>query len=284
MVRPANLEGASLPGLRDKVANFIEHRRFINFIAALILINAVTLGMDTSSDLTAQYGPILKLTDNIIVLIFCVEIILKLYAYRLSFFKVGWNIFDFIIIVISILPASGPLTVMRVFRVFRILRLMSVVPQMRRVVSALFHAIPGMTSIIGVLVILFYVFAVLATEVFGASPTPEMQALFGTLPKSLYSLFQVMTLEGWSDGIATPTMEIFPWAWAFFVPFIFITSFAVLNLFIGIIVDAMNIVQEKDIEEEEKALKEEINKLRDEIVELKDLMIKTGKKGEDNIW
>jgi voltage-gated sodium channel len=274
LVRPLNLEGQTLPGLRGKVANFVEHSRFVNFIAALILINAVTLGMHTSDHLTSQYGGLLKLTDNLIVGIFCIEILLKFFAYRLSFFKVGWNVFDFIIVMISIMPASGPLTIMRVFRVFRILRLMSVVPQMRRVVSALFHAIPGMASIMGVLVILFYVFAVLATEVFGAHPSADMQALFGTLPKSIYTLFQVMTLEGWADGVATPTMELFPWAWTFFVPFIFITSFAVLNLFIGIIVDAMNIVQGKDIEAEEEALKAEINNLRDEIIDLKDLIKK----------
>lgn len=277
MVRPQNLEGQELLGTKGKVAKFVEHSRFINFITALILINAITIGIDTCIEVTSSYTGILALINNVIVLMFCLELILKLYAYGGSFFKVGWNVFDFLIVLISIFPATGPLSVMRVFRVFRILRLMSVVPQMRRVVSALLLSIPGMASIIGVLAILFYVSAVLATEMFGASPSPVMQELFGSLPKSLYSLFQVMTLEGWSDGIASPTMELFPWAWAFFIPFIFVTSFAVLNLFIGIIVDAMNIVQEKDIEAEEKALKAEIMELRKEIINLKEMISKSSK-------
>ena len=241
--------------------------------------------MDTSDYMKESFGHLFSYIDRFIIFVFCAELSIKLYAYRLNFFKSGWNVFDFIIVAISLAPSSGPLSVLRVLRVFRVMRLMSVVPQMRRVVSALLLAIPGMASIIGVLAILFYVFAILATEIFGSNPSPEMQTLFGSLSSSLYTLFQVMTLEGWQDDIAGPTMEYFSWAWAFFVPFIFITSFAVLNLFIGIIVDAMNIVQEQDIEEEEKALKSEMRLLRDEITELKTL-IKTGErgKGTQSLW
>jgi voltage-gated sodium channel len=284
MVRPEKIKNQLYTGIRGKVAAFVEHKRFVNFITALILINAVTLGMDTSQHMRAVYGDALKFVDGIIVTIFCIELILKISVYRLDFFRAGWNIFDFVIISISLIPASGAFSVMRALRVFRVLRLMSVVPQMRRVVSALFHAIPGMASIMGVLVILFYVFAVMATVIFGAHPSAEMNELFGTLPRSLYSLFQVMTLEGWSEGIASPTMQYFPWAWAFFVPFIFVTSFAVLNLFIGIIVDAMNIVQEQDLEEEEKAIIDEIERLREDISELKAIVKSGGKAGDGNLW
>lgn len=285
MVRPTKLAGHAFTGIRGKLARIVEHKFAVVFITGLILFNAVILGLDTSPYFSERFGGFFLIVDKLIIFVFCAELALKMFVYRWAFFRDGWNVFDFIIVGISLAPTSGPLSVMRVLRVFRVMRLISVVPQMRRVVSALLLAIPGMASIIGVLAILFYVFAILATEIFGASSDPQVQALFGTLSASLYSLFQVMTLEGWSEGIAGPTMEVFPWAWAFFVPFIFVTSFAVLNLFIGIIVDAMNIVQEQDIKEEEIALKKEISLLRDDIAELKSL-VKSGDHGASaqSLW
>jgi voltage-gated sodium channel len=287
MVRPANLEKHEFIGLRAKVANFIEDPRCVNFIATLILLNAVTLGLETSDYMMARFQSAIRVFDFFILGVFVIEISLKLYLYRVSFFRQGWNVFDFLVVGVALIPASGPYSVLRAFRVLRVLRLMSVVPQMRRVITALFLSIPGMASIIGVLMIIFYVCAVLATQIFGAHPSNEMQELFGTIGASMYTLFQIMTLEGWSENIAMPTMEYFPWSWAYFVVFIVVTSFAVLNLFIGIIVDAMNIVQEEDLKEERLgvttaahkdslAVKKEIRSLRKEIAELKELM--TGKK------
>ncbi len=187
---------------------------------------------------------------------FVIEICLKLYADRLSFFKSGWNIFDFIIVGIALVPASGPLSVLRALRVLRLLRLLSIVPQLRRVINAIGYSIPGMMSVIGVLMLIFYVSAVLTTKLFGTHPDPQMQEWFGTIGSSAYTLFQIMTLESWSMGIVRPTMEIFPYAWVFFVPFIIITSFAVLNLFIGIIVDAMSSAQEKPREKSTQEIKD----------------------------
>jgi voltage-gated sodium channel len=130
----------------------------------------------------------------------------------------------------------------------RVLRLISVVPQMRRVVSAIGYSIPGMVSVVGVLGLIFYVAAVLATKLFGVHPDPNMQEWFGTISASAYTLFQIMTLESWSMGVVRPTMTLFPWAWSFFLPFIIITSFAVLNFFIGIIVDSMQTAQKLEAE------------------------------------
>jgi len=185
--------------------------------------------------------------------VFTLELLIKFYAYRLSFFRSGWNIFDLLIVAIAWIPASGSLAVLRTLRILRVLRLLSVVPQMRRVISAIGHSIPGMISVIGVLGIVFYVSAVLTTKLFGQHPDPDMQAWFGTIGSSAYTLFQIMTLESWSMGIVRPVMAHFPWAWLFFVPFIIITSFAVLNLFIGIIVDAMQIVQQDTRNESDAA-------------------------------
>lgn len=237
MVRPDL--NRRLKGRRQRVADFIEAPTTVAAVTALILINAVTLGLETAPTVTARFGTGLTIIDTLILLIFTAEIAAKLYAYRWNFFRSGWNVFDFAIVAIAWLPAGSGFSILRALRILRAMRLLSVVPQMRRVISAIGHSLPGMISVIGVLVLVFYISAVLTTKLFGTHPDPQMQEWFGTVWASGYTLFQVMTLESWSMGIVRPTMEFFPFAWLFFVPFIIVTSFAVLNLFIGIIVDAM---------------------------------------------
>jgi len=222
-----------------KLRLLIEHNNFTLGITALILLNAVTLGLETSASITARFGEWLHLVDRGILVLFTLELSAKLLVYRLGFFRSGWNWFDLLIVGIAWAPATGALSVLRAFRIFRIMRLLSVVPQLRRVIAALAHSIPGMISILGVLMLIFYVAAVLATKLFGGADDANMQEWFGSVGASAYTLFQIMTLESWSMGIVRPTMQLFPHAWLFFVPFIVVTSFAVLNLFIGIIVDAL---------------------------------------------
>jgi voltage-gated sodium channel len=234
---------------QQRVTALVEDGRVTVFITVLILINAVTLGLETDAEIMASYGSALLVVDRTILLIFTLEILLKLYAYRFAFFRSGWNLFDLLIVGIAWVPASGNLSVMRALRVLRILRLISVVPQLRRVISAIGYSIPGMVSVVGVLGLIFYVSAVLATKLFGTHPDPNMQEWFGSISASAYTLFQVMTLESWSMGIVRPTMELFPLSWLFFLPFIIITSFAVLNFFIGIIVDSMQMAQKLEAEE-----------------------------------
>jgi voltage-gated sodium channel len=257
MVRPESVN--NLSGSRAFAAKIVEDVRFMRLITVLILINALTLGLETDADIMAQHGAYLLGIDAFILCIFTFEIAVKFFAYRLSFFKSGWNNFDLLIVAIAWMPANGALSILRALRILRILRLLSVVPQMRRVISALGHSIPGMASVIGVLGLIFYVCSVLATKIFGAHPDPNMQEWFGTVGASAYTLFQIMTLESWSMGIVRPTMEIFPLSWIFFVPFIIVTSFAVLNLFIGIIVDAMQMVQQEPRREDKAELKADIN-------------------------
>ncbi|WP_063379568.1 ion transporter [Pseudoalteromonas luteoviolacea] len=248
-----------------KLTSLVEAKTFQNFLIAVILFNAVTLGLETT-----QFGKdnatILHKIDLVILLIFTLELVLKLIVYRFKFFKSGWNCFDFIIVAIAWVPAGGALSVLRAFRILRVLRLFSVVPQMRRVIGALGHSLPGMASVIGVLGIVFYVSAVLTTKLFGQHPDPNMQEWFGSIGASAYTLFQVMTLESWSMGIVRPTMELFPQSWLFFVPFIIITSFAVLNLFIGIIVDAMQIMHDEEGKPEQAlATKEDILRVEEKL-------------------
>jgi len=228
--------------LSAKLTDLVESQSFNTFIIVVILINAVTLGLETSPAAMAATGPWLYRLDRLALLIFTAEILAKLWVYRKRFFSEGWNIFDFSIVAIAWFPAVGPLAVLRALRILRVLRLISVVPQMRTVVGALFKALPGMLSIIAVLTLVFYVAAVMATKLFGeAFPT-----WFGSVGESMYTLFQIMTLESWSMGIVRPVMEIYPLAWVFFVPFVIITSFAVLNLFIALIVNSMQSAQLQD--------------------------------------
>ena len=147
---------------------------------------------------------------------------------------------------IALFPSNGPMAILRALRILRFLRLLSIIPQMRVIVLALIEAIPGMFSIVGLILLIFYISAVLATNLFGDS----FDAWFGTIGNSMFSLFQIMTLESWSMGIARPVMDMYPYAWVFFVPFILVTSFAVLNLFIGVIVNSMGSVSQETDEED----------------------------------
>jgi voltage-gated sodium channel len=217
--------------------------------------------------------------DRVILAVFVVEISIRLYVDRLSFWRDPWSVFDFLVVAIALIPATGPLAVLRALRVLRVLRLLTMVPSMRKVVGALLAAIPGLGSIALVLFILYYVFAVIATNLF-ADAYPEW---FGSIGHSLYTLFQIMTLESWSMGIARPVMEQFPYAWAFFIPFILVATFTMLNLFIAIIVNAMQSYSETEHQETTQALQatrahieadmhEEMQRLRREVGELKSML------------
>lgn len=220
---------------RDGLAALVETAKFRNFILGVIVLNAVVLGLETSDAAMAVAGPLLKTIDYLCLAIFVVEIALKLMAYRLSFFRDGWNIFDFIIVGISLAPAAESFSVLRSLRILRVLKAISLVPSLRRVIEGLISALPGMASVFALMSLIFYIGAVMATKLFGDS----FQEWFGTIGLSAYSLFQIMTLESWSMGIVRPVMEVYPWAWAFFVPFILVTTFAVVNLIVGLVVNSM---------------------------------------------
>lgn len=226
---------AGLTGWRLALAKWVESARVQTLIIVLILANALVLGLETSPAIMAKWGGPLVAFDHFCLGVFVLELVLKLLAYRLAFWKSGWNIFDLLVVAVAIVPGAGPWAVLRSLRVLRVLRLLTVIPALRKVVAAFLHSIPGLAGVVAVMAIFFYTAGVLATRLFGEN-FPEW---FGTLGKSLYTLFQVMTLESWSMGIVRPVMETHPWAWAFFVPFIVIATFTILNLFIGIIVSTM---------------------------------------------
>ncbi len=221
--------------LREILRTFIERQWFQSFIIGVIVVNAVVIGLETSPAIMDVAGGLLYVLDLAALAIFILEIAAKLYVYRLSFFRNPWNVFDFTIVAVALVPAGEGLSVLRALRILRALRLISMVPQMRLVVQALLSAIPAMGSVIALLALIFYVAAVMATKLYGSN-FPEW---FGTIGASLYTLFQIMTLESWSMGIVRPVMQAHPFAWAFFIPFILIITFAVLNLFIAIVVNSM---------------------------------------------
>lgn len=258
--------------LRQRIQDFVETRRFEYAITAVIVINAVGLGLETSPQVMAQFGWFIYALDRAAIAIFVVELAMKLFAYRLSFFRNGWNIFDFVIVSLALVPASQQFAVLRSLRILRALRLVSVVPSMRKVIVGLFSAIPSIGTVIIMLLLLFYISAVMATELFGAA-FPEW---FGSLGASLYSLFQIMTLESWSMGIVRPVMEKFPHAWTFFVPFILLTSFIVLNLFIGVIVNAMSEATEEEAHDEREGIMRELRALGEEVRALRNATEKRG--------
>lgn len=227
---------------RLRLAAWVDSGPVQRFVVVVILLNAAILGLETSPAMMASFGPLLKLLDKACLLIFCLELMLKLFAYRGLFWRSGWNLFDLVVIGFALAPGAGPWAVLRSLRVLRVLRLLTVLPSLRKVVAAFLHSIPGLLGVVAVMAVFFYTTGVLATKLYGATH-PQW---FGSLGASLYSLFQVMTLESWSMGIVRPVMEAHPWAWAFFVPFIGIATFTILNLFIGIIVSTMQELNASD--------------------------------------
>jgi voltage-gated sodium channel len=226
--------------LRARAARLVLSDRFQRAVIAVILLNAVTLGLETWDSLMAEHGTLLHAIDQAMLWLFTAELALRIYAFRGRFFRDPWGIFDLIVVGIAWLPASGPLAVLRALRILRVLRLVSVVPSLRTVVEAMLAALPGMGSIVLLMLLIFYVAAVMATKLYGG----DLPEHFGTLGASLFTLFQLMTLDDWAN-IVKPAMEAQPYALLFFLPFILIATFVVLNLFIGVIVESIQTLREQ---------------------------------------
>jgi voltage-gated sodium channel len=271
--------------LLDRLAKIMKDPRTDQLIMGLIVLNAITLGLETSSTIMARYGTLLALVDRLIIAVFVIEIVARFLVQRGAFFRDGWNIFDVLVVGIALAPAAEQFSVLRALRVLRLLRLITAVPSLQRVVGGLMAALPGMGSILLLIALVFYVCAVMAVNLYGR----DFPELFGTLGASLYTLFTIMTLEGWTNDVVNPIMEKHPYALLFFIPFIVITTFWVLNLFIGIIVNAMQEehdkatadqreverAAERDLMHKEtaplvveiQALKQEVMALRQEVID-----------------
>ncbi len=260
----------------DAIKNIVDSSKFQNFIIALIVFNGITMGMETSKDImSSALGTFVNISTMIVISIFVIEIAMRIYVHRVSFFKDPWSLFDFFVVAISLIPASAGFEVLRILRVLRLFRLITAIPQMRKIVMALVSVIPGMLSIAAILSIFFYVFAIMSTQLFGES-FPEW---FGTLGASLYTLFQVMTLESWSMGIVRPVMEIYPSAWMFFIIFILVATFVMINLIVAVIVDAMGQLKKdeeahiiEEIHTSSEVSNKELEELKIQLAEIKQLL------------
>lgn len=219
---------------RARIGQLVESNRFQMFIIGVIVINAITLGAETSTVLNANFGPLLTLIDHLALTIFTLELGARLYAFGWKFFKDPWNVFDFVIVAIALIPAAGPLSVLRSLRILRALRLVAMVPSMRRVVTALVRSIPGLLSLSGLLALLVYIGGVIASNLFGDTGDPR----FTGLGPTLLTLFQITTGDGWSD-VMRDLMEQKPLAWIFFLVYLMVGSFTMLNLFIAVVCSAM---------------------------------------------
>ena len=264
---------------RVRLGGFVARAWVQRFIITLIAINAVTLGLETSPTAMAVAGPVLIAIDRTILFVFVVEVAMRMAAHGWRFFRDPWSVFDFLVVGVALVPVTEGFAVLRALRILRVLRLISVVPSMRIVVQALLAAVPGLGSIAALLLLIFYVAGVMATKLFGAG-FPEW---FGSVPASVYSLFQIMTLESWSMGIVRPVMEVYPYAWAFFVPFILVATFTMLNLFIAVVVSAMQSEHEAELKEASAAIEEaahadaevmqrQLAELRQEVRDLRSLL------------
>ncbi|MBF0191051.1 MAG: ion transporter [Magnetococcales bacterium] len=219
-----------------------ENRYFQHFIIGVILFNAAILGLLTQPNLSPDAITLLNTLDDACLVVFIFEITLKLIANRLRFFGDGWNVFDFIVVGIALVPGTGSLSVLRAFRVFRLMRLVNSIPSMRRVMAGMFAALPGTASVAGVLLVMLYVSAIMAVNFFGQVDPDN----FGDLGVTFFTLFQFLTMEGWPD-VARPIVEKMPYSWMFFIPFILLTTFTTLNLLFGIIVESMEQAKQEEV-------------------------------------
>jgi voltage-gated sodium channel len=224
---------------RGQLRAFLDQKWFVNLVLVVILANALVLGAETMVSGTAH--EVLLVIDHTMLGFFVVELLLRIVAHGRRFFRDPWNLFDLAVVGVAVLPASESLSALRALRVLRVLRVITVVPSLRRVVDGLLRAVPGMGAVGALLVLVIYVSAVIATGLFAKS-APEY---FGNLGTSLFTLFQAMTGEAWPD-IARAVMEDHPGAWIFFVLYILVVGFAVLNLFIAVIVNGMEEISEEE--------------------------------------
>ena len=253
------------------VEAFLERSAVRTTLTTLIVFNAIVLGLLTYRD---SFSPglvtLLEVLDNAITWFFVAEIALKLYVYRFQFFRDGWNVFDFCVVGISLVPGAGAFTVLRALRVLRVLRLLRFVPMMKRITEALLKSIPGMGAIVAVIILVIYVGAVMATNMYGATSNPEVREMFGTLPDSALTLFQLMTMDGWSELLDAVTEDGHPFAWVFFIVFIFIGSFAILNLFIALVVEALTNEQKAaldEIQERDDSIEDTLEQVEEDLEE-----------------
>ena len=266
----------------------VDGKVFQGIILFVIIFNCVIMGLETIKDLSPNALAVFAVINNVCLWIFILEIIVKLLAYGLDYFKDPWNWFDMFIVGISMVSGLPFMAAFRAVRVLRVLKslkalrgtkLIGAVSHLQVIITAIFKSIPSIMWTGILLILIYYIFALIGVNLFGEA-FPDW---FGNIGKSMYTLFQVMTLESWSMGISRPVMEVFPYAWAYFVPFVLISSFIVMNVVVGIVVNAISEVTAENTKEEaeekvsDTELIGEIHSLKEQLDRLEKQLAKSAK-------
>jgi voltage-gated sodium channel len=259
------------------------HRLFQNSVIVVILANAVIMGLETAPEVMRRVGSLLLALNGLFQAIFVVEITIRLAAYwprPLRFFREGWNVFDFLVVAVSLLPASGSFAnVARLARVLRVGRLVSVAPELRLIIGTMLKSIPSMAHVILLLSVLLYIYGVLGYHLFGAADP----ARWGSLPAAIWSLFKILTLEGWIDIFDASGAS--RGGWLFYVSFIFLAVFVVVNLFIAVVINNLDraraeieaqAIRREPAEAGDELLLQRLDAVREELVGLEDALKQRG--------
>ena len=237
LCRRRQRQNGRIMNVLEEALHWKHTQKIITFV---IILNAAVLGILTDRTLSAEEVLFLEAVDKACLVIFTVELIAKLLVYRRSFWSEGWNIFDFVIVLSSIVFISSSISVIRAFRIFRLLKALAEFPELQILVSSMLKAIPSMTWALLLLFIVFYIFAVFGSTMYGDA-FPE---LFGDIGGSMFTLFQVMTFESWATAVARPIMATYSYAWVYFLVFILLTAVTLLNVMVGIVVEAVSSIAE----------------------------------------
>lgn len=259
---------------KTKLIKLRESRWFSNLTTAIILIYASVLGLKSLMDVDSGYITMMHLFDYFVTIYFLIEITIKMLAEErlLDFFKDKWNVFDFIILLITLIPLenSTMAAVARLLRIFRILRLITVRPGLKRIIDMLVGAIPSIIDIVILMFIIFYIYAIIGNFLFAEAPS----GLWSNFLIAMLTLFRILTFEDWTD-VMYEGMEIYPWSWIYFVSFVIIAAFVFFNLFIAVIIGEMEKLRDEDDHGHEDEMEkldvvlQEIKSLREEIKALK---------------
>jgi len=261
--------------LIEKIEQIRDARWFSNLTTLIIIAYASVLGFKTIGDVETNYSLFLQFADAFVTIYFIFEIAIKMVAEKkfVNFFKSGWNLFDFTIVVITLLPleSSGYAAVARLLRIFRVLRLFTARPELKAIIDMLIKAIPAIIDIVILMFIIFYIYAIVGNFFFEKLPS----GLWSDFLVSMLTLFRVLTFEDWTD-VMYEAMEVYPWAWAYFVSFVIIAAFVFFNLFVAVIIGEMQKLNEADmkqeIHEDSKKLDillNEVKHLRQELKQIK---------------
>lgn len=225
--------------MKEYCARLVKNKWFDRIIIALIIVNAAILGLETLPELNAKYGSLFGFINQFVLGVFILEAVMKITAVApqvSKYFKNGWNLFDFSIILLSLIPATGQFAMIaRLARLLRVLRLISALPELRLIVSTLLRSIPGMANVMLLMSVIFYIYAIMGFHLFHEHD-PEHWRNVGI---SLLTLFRIATLEDWTD-VMYKGMELAPAAWIYFVSFVIFGTFVIINLFIAIVINNLD--------------------------------------------